>query len=93
MPTARVFASLADAAGTRVVTADGATLEEFLRAAALAYGEEFSRQLAHCRLVVNGDTVDRRDAATTRVGPDDEIALLPPVAGGGPDPTPDAARS
>jgi molybdopterin converting factor small subunit len=81
VPTMRLFASAREAAGTgsdEFVTADGATVGDVLAAARQRYGQAFSAVLPTCRIWVNGDSAD--SAAT--VGPNDEIAVLPPVSGG-----------
>ncbi|MEL6894465.1 MAG: MoaD/ThiS family protein [Actinomycetota bacterium] len=78
MARVRLFASARDAAGTGSDVIDGSTVAEVLRAAEQRYGQRFSEVLTTCRVWVNGnDTVP--DAA---LGPDDELAVLPPVSGG-----------
>jgi molybdopterin converting factor small subunit len=49
-----------------------------LDAASAKYGDAFVDVLRSCRVWVNGDDADR----ATAVGPDDEVAVLPPVSGG-----------
>ena len=58
---------------------DGATVREVLDAAGDRYGAAFREVLPTCRIWLNGDDVDLDSA----VGPDDEVAVLPPVSGGG----------
>lgn len=58
---------------------DGATVREVLDAATARYGRDFTEVLATCRVWVNGETAD----PATPVGPSDEVAVLPPVSGGG----------
>jgi len=74
----RLFASAREAAGTGTDVRDGATVAEVLQAAQQRYGERFAEVLTTCRVWVNGDDVP----ADTTVGPDDELAVLPPVSGG-----------
>lgn len=77
----RLFASAREAAGTgsdEFATADGATVGDVLAAARQRYGQAFSAVLPTCRIWVNGDTAD----CAAAVGPNDEIAVLPPVSGG-----------
>lgn len=74
----RLFASARDAAGTAADTVDGTTVDEVLHAAQDRYGERFTEVLATCRIWVNGDSAE----LDTTVGPDDELAVLPPVSGG-----------
>lgn len=78
MARLRLFASAREAAGTGRVDLEGDTVAEVLAAASTAFGASFDAQLAVCRVWVNGDPAED----TTRVGPDDEVALLPPVSGG-----------
>lgn len=79
MPKAKLFASIAEAAGAREIEVDAATIGELLRAAEERYGEVFAERLAHCRVVVNGEAVTD---PSTPVGDGDEVAILPPVSGG-----------
>ena len=74
----RLFASAREAAGTGTDAFDGATVAEVLAAAEHRYGSTFSDVLATCRVWVNGDDV----GLDARVGPNDEVAVLPPVSGG-----------
>ena len=78
MATVRLFASARDAAGTGTDVLDGSTVAEVLAAAERRYGQRFSDVLPTCRIWVNGDTAHPE----TRVGPHDEVAVLPPVSGG-----------
>jgi molybdopterin converting factor small subunit len=77
----RLFASAREAAGTGsddFVVVEGATVADLLAAAELRYGQGFAAVLPTCRIWVNGDAV----ATDTTIGPDDEVAVLPPVSGG-----------
>jgi molybdopterin converting factor small subunit len=58
---------------------DGSTVREILDGARARYGDDFGAVLPTCRIWVNGETAD----PTTPVGPSDEVAVLPPVSGGG----------
>ncbi len=78
MATLRLFASIRVAAGTGRATIDGATVGEIIDRAVTHFGPEFGVLVPLCRVWVNGDTADR----AVEVGPDDEVALLPPVSGG-----------
>ncbi len=78
MARVRLFASARDAAGTGSDVIDGDTVAEVLRAAEDRYGQRFTDVLATCRVWVNGNDV----APETALGPDDELAVLPPVSGG-----------
>ncbi len=78
MAKVRLFASAREAAGTGTDVIDGATVAEILRSAESRYGDRFRDVLATCRIWVNGDDVP----LDTAVGPNDELAVLPPVSGG-----------
>jgi molybdopterin converting factor small subunit len=73
-----LFASAREAAGTGKDLVDGATVGDVLAAAEARYGPRFSAVLGNCRVWLNGDDA----AADSPVGPDDEVAVLPPVSGG-----------
>ena len=78
MAVVRLFASAREAAGTGRDVIEADTVAELLRTATDRYGEHFGDVLATCSVWVNGD-----DAPPgTSIGPDDEVALLPPVSGG-----------
>jgi len=74
----RLFASAREAAGTGTDVIEGATVADVLRSAEDRYGNQFTDVLATCRVWVNGDDV----GLDTELGPDDELAVLPPVSGG-----------
>ena len=78
MAKVRLFASAREAAGTGTDVIEGATVAEVLTSATRRYGERFGDVLATCRVWVNGDAVE----LDHQVGPDDELAVLPPVSGG-----------
>lgn len=65
---------------------DGPTVGDALDRAIDRYGRAFAEVLPSCRVWVNGEPPLRGRA--TELGPDDELAVLPPVSGGcGPWPT------
>lgn len=78
MANLRLFASAREAAGRGRDEVPGATVAEVLRAASDRYGPGFAGLLTTCRIWVNGEAVPEH----TTVGPDDEVAVLPPVSGG-----------
>jgi molybdopterin converting factor small subunit len=73
-----MFAAAREAAGTGRDDVPGGTVAEVLGAARQRYGQPFSDVLPACRIWVNGDPA----GDSTAVGPDDEVAVLPPVSGG-----------
>lgn len=78
MATLRLFASVREAAGERSVTIEGATVGEVVEAASDKFGDHFRALVPTCRTWVNGEPAE----LDTTVGPDDEVAILPPVSGG-----------
>jgi MoaD family protein len=74
----RFFAQARDATGVREAELEGATVGEVLDAAVAAYGE-LANVLPISAIWVNGDRAARSDP----VGVTDEVAVLPPVSGGG----------
>jgi len=74
----RLFASAREAAGTGTDVIDGDTVADVLDGAVDRYGARFADVLTTCRVWVNGDELDPASA----IGPDDELAVLPPVSGG-----------
>jgi molybdopterin synthase sulfur carrier subunit len=78
MTTLRLFANLREAAGTSQAEFAGETVRDVLDAAATAYGDEFARALTIAKVWKNGAPASASDP----VGPNDELALIPPVSGG-----------
>jgi molybdopterin converting factor small subunit len=79
MAVLRLFAAARDAAGTGRAVIAGATVGEVLAQAQGRYGPEFTAVLEAARVWRNGAPAEPGDA----VGDDDEVAVLPPVSGGG----------
>ena len=79
VPNLRLFASARDAAGVARDVVPGSTVEELLGSARVRYGERFAAVLDTCKIWVNGEPAELSQA----LGPTDEVAVLPPVSGGG----------
>ncbi|MFD9669945.1 MoaD/ThiS family protein [Rhodococcus sp. NPDC059968] len=75
-----MFAIARQVAGTGQTIVPGATLEEALRFAVNQFGSKFEHVLQHSRVWVNGS--DAKQGGLTPVGHNDEIAVIPAVAGG-----------
>ena len=67
-----------EAAGVRNDEIDGETVAEVVAAAVARYGADFEAIVAVSQLWVNGYAA----TTTQRVGPADEVAVLPPISGG-----------
>lgn len=78
MAVLRLFASAREAAGTGRVTIEADTVGDVLDGARARFGEQFAAVLERSRVWCNGDPAELAD----RVGPGDEVAVLPPVSGG-----------
>ena len=78
MAKVRLFASARDAAGTGTDVIEAATVADVLEVARGRYSDRFADVLTTCRIWVNGEDA----GLDTAVGPDDEVAVLPPVSGG-----------
>ena len=76
--TIRLFASAREAAGTGADVFDEPTVRDVLLAAERRYGPRFGELLGSCRVWVNGNDAP----SDAPVGPNDEVAVLPPVSGG-----------
>jgi sulfur-carrier protein len=74
----RLFGRVAEAAGTARDEIAADTVGELLEVARSRSGEEFAKVALTCRVWLNGSQSDPTDL----VGPDDEVALQPPVSGG-----------
>lgn len=79
MAVLRLFAAAREAAGTGRDDVPGATVGEVLDAAVARYGDGFAAVLARCKVWRNGDEAGREEPCADG----DEIAVLPPVSGGG----------
>ena len=75
----RLFAAAREAAGTGRDVVEASTVGEVLEVARARYGDRFAEVLDRSRVWLNGEPV----APTTPVGARDEVAVLPPVSGGG----------
>jgi molybdopterin converting factor small subunit len=78
MATLRLFATVRVAAGTGRTAVDGATVGAVVAGACARYGPDFAALVQTCRVWRNGEPAHDDDP----VGPDDEVAILPPVSGG-----------
>jgi sulfur-carrier protein len=75
----RLFAALREIAGSGEVSAEGRSVGEIADELAARFGERFSSIAGVSSFVVNGERASR----ATPVAEGDELAILPPVSGGG----------
>ena len=78
MARLRLFANLRELAGTSTTEIAGTTVAEVLATATARFGVDFGRALQTAQVWVDGDRV----SADAAVGPDAEVAVIPPVSGG-----------
>lgn len=67
-----------DAAGLREDVIDALTVADVLAQAVQRYGERFADVLSLSQVWVNGE----KSTPQQPVGPQDEVAVLPPISGG-----------
>ena len=79
MAVLRLFAGAREAAGTGCDDVPGGTVAAVLDAARGRYGAAFGDLLEHCAIWVNGEPCEPSQAVSDA----DEVAVLPPVSGGG----------
>ncbi len=79
MARLRLFGPAREAAGTSGAFVPGDNVAAVVAGARTRFGEPFSTVLDGSRLWVNGEEAD----PDTPVGDDDEVAVIPPVSGGG----------
>jgi MoaD family protein len=74
----RLFAVLREMAGASVVEVDAADVRSLMARMEERLGPRFTELMAAGTVVVNGEAVGTEGS----LGPEDEVALLPPVSGG-----------
>ncbi|HLG91550.1 MAG TPA: MoaD/ThiS family protein [Acidimicrobiales bacterium] len=79
MAVLRLFASAREAAGTGRLCIEAGTVGEVLAEARRRFGAEFGAVLDVSRVWLNGEPT----GTETPVSDYDEVAVLPPVSGGG----------
>ena len=88
----KVFATLRDLLGTRVIDldiAEATTMQEVLDALVAAYPalaaklrDAQGNLTGQVHIMLNGRPIEFLDGLTTRVAPADTLSLFPPVGGG-----------
>lgn len=82
MARVRLFAGLREAAGTDRDEIEASTVKALLEEARAKYGGKFSEALGYASVAVNQRDIRELQGMETPIGPEDEVALLPPVSGG-----------
>ncbi len=73
-----LFGPARQAAGCRRLRIAGQSAGEVVASACERFGERFSEVVARSAIWVNGEPAD----GSSKVEPDDEVAVVPPVSGG-----------
>lgn len=85
----KLFGNLRQHTGQLSVTASGATIGEVLRELCLDYPTlenaifDGNQIQTHVRVMINGRDIELADGLNTSVSETDQIAVFPPIAGGG----------
>ncbi len=76
------YSHLRAALGVAEAEVEARTVGEMLRALEQRFGEPFRDRIKLCKVYVNGANVGLGRGRRTPLQPDDEIGILPPIAGG-----------
>lgn len=82
MPTVRFFATLRQVAGTREDVIEAGTVKELLDILSERYEGRMDRYLKISTVLVNGKNVIHLKGRKTKLLPDDEVSIFPPMGGG-----------
>lgn len=82
MARVRLFAAVRELAGKGTDEIDAPSVGLLIEEAKRRYGTRFADALASCSVAVNGTLISSLASDETTIGPDDEVAFLPPVSGG-----------
>lgn len=82
MARVRLFAVVRELAGRGTDEIDAPTVGLLIEEAKRRYGSRFAESLAFCSVAVNGTLISSLAGDDTAIGPEDEVAFLPPVSGG-----------
>ncbi len=88
MPIVSLYAGLRAAAGVRQTRVEGGQLRAILQALIAAHPAlggailDGNRLQPHVIVTVNGNPVSPEQGLDIPIGPDDQIAIFPPIAGG-----------
>ena len=82
MATVKFLSHMAETCGTGQMQMEGMTVDLLLHALSDRFGPEFDRKLKTCKVLVNGRSVTALALGRTPLTAQDEVTLLPPIAGG-----------
>lgn len=82
MPVVKFFTTLRKATGETSYRSAARSVAEVLKEVEERYGDDVSRYLRNVNVLVNGRHIGYLRGKRTRLEPDDEVSLFPPLAGG-----------
>ena len=68
--------------GTKETDVDAANVGELLKKLEAQFGESFKKHIGVSKVIVNGDNVGLKKGHKTPLKADDQVVIVPPIAGG-----------
>lgn len=82
MPRVKLYATLRKAAGEKEYHSQAESVGRVLDELRERYGDGVGRYLRNCIVLVNGQNIGYLKGKRTRLKPEDEVSIFPPLAGG-----------
>ena len=82
MVRVKLLSYLGQEVGVAEAQVDAPSVGRMLAALSARFGKPFDRHAKRCKVIVNGENVAFLKAGATPLKDGDEVALLPPLAGG-----------
>jgi sulfur-carrier protein len=82
MAKVKFYASLRKVTGAREQEFDAGTVKELLARLSTAYDGRLNRYIKISTILVNGKNVIHLKGKRTRLAPDDNVSIFPPLGGG-----------
>ncbi len=82
MPTVKFFATLRQVAGAREIQLEADNVRDLLDRLSASYEGRMDRYLKISTVLVNGKNVVHMKGKKTKLKPDDEVSIFPPLGGG-----------
>lgn len=82
MVRVKLLSYLGREVGVNETEVEAASVADLLSVLSRRFGAPFDRRVKHCKVIVNGENVAFLKATATPLKDGDEVALLPPLAGG-----------
>lgn len=82
MPLVKLYATLRKAAGEKEYQSRATSVAGVLKELRERYGDGVDRYLRNCIVLVNGQNIGYLKGKRTKLRPEDEVSIFPPLAGG-----------